>query len=264
MKRLTPSQAAALRRLQKRRFRAAGIGGILSILLPATLAAADLFGLKIENRTLLYFVLGQFFALSFLLWPLFAGLQTEFERVANMLEEVEIGIHCRLIGDADEAVHYVAKKCEDPDSNVLALRDTHFRGEDHQRYDSKTLELLRTSIKNWLSRSLRHRFITVTGTIVDDGFIQTIVKACADVEDADRNKCYRLPQSGPVMNFLIIDYTDRHSEVLFGWGRYGISLHTETVFSSESPELVAEFISFYNSLVHGQNPAPIARALIKH
>jgi DNA-binding winged helix-turn-helix (wHTH) protein len=52
----------------------------------------------------------------------------------------------------------------------------------------------------------------------------------------------------PIMNFIILEYKDGESEVLFGWGRHIANEPNEGVFLSTHRELVAEFRRFYDVL----------------
>jgi len=58
---------------------------------------------------------------------------------------------------------------------------------------------------------------------------------------------HRLVTEMPVMNFLIVEYEDGSSEVLFGWGRYAEALQ-EAVFRSSYYKLVKQFSKLYEAL----------------
>jgi hypothetical protein len=62
------------------------------------------------------------------------------------------------------------------------------------------------------------------------------------------------------MNFILLDYDDFTSEVLFGWGQ-GKPGRPGAVFRSKDKRLVEEFSNFYEVLLQASDPIPIGSLL---
>ena len=155
-------------------------------------------------------------------------------------------VQCSYVGDDDDAIIEILQQMESP--AVIGVRDTHICRDPDAEYSSDNYQLWRSGLASFLSRA-KTRFTQIGGWPVDRSYVRSI----AAVEEQVRGKpgkitTYRLRTSGPVMNFILVDFDDGHSEVFFGYGRHATG-NPEAVFRSSEPRLVEEFSIFFDILI---------------
>jgi hypothetical protein len=203
-----------------------------------------------------------------------AGRQYAYEpairyRVSKVLKSQEkptpattdAAVACEYLGNDREAMRYVLDRYAATSSpRLVGLRDTHVRAELPMRYRENYYRELQAAFSDFLRRSDPETTVStlICGWEVDKQYMR-MVQAAADGQ-GDKLKCYRLRHPAPVMNFILMDYDDLTSEVLFGWGQ-GKPGHPGSVFRSKDRRLVEEFNDFYETLLQSADQVPLASLL---
>jgi len=138
---------------------------------------------------------------------------------------------------------------------LIAVRDTHARPNLPLRYreDHKEIEQAVSTYLAGIGSDVTFATI-VFGHEVDRQYVKMIQATMGN--HTDKLKCFQLTNSGPMMNFIIMDYDDYTSEVLFGWGQ-GKPGWPGAVFRSKDPRLVEEFGNFYEVLLQASRPISV-------
>ncbi len=104
-------------------------------------------------------------------------------------------------------------------------------------------------------------YVLITGAIKNKTYMEAIKEAFGEnPEKSRRLECFRLDRSAPIMNFVILHYSDRPSEVLFGYGvKQGRnSLDRTAVFRTINPDLVKEYMQLFDALRNHSSSHPIS------
>lgn len=128
------------------------------------------------------------------------------------------------------------------------------------RYRENYYDELHEAFHNFLKRGDRDLTLCtlIFGWEVDTAYVRMVQAAAAGL--GDRLKCYRLRSRGPLMNFILLDYDDLATEVLFGWGQ-GKPGRPGAVFQSKDQRLVEEFGHLYDVLILASDRIPIESLL---
>ncbi len=183
----------------------------------------------------------------------------------NKKTDVELAnsstVECDFLGNDREAMRYVlARYAPASTPRLIGVRDTHVRAEVPMRYRENYYRELQAAFSDFLGRSDPETTVCtlICGWEVDKHYMR-MVQAAAEGQ-AEKLKCYRLRQPAPLMNFILMDYDDLTSEVLFGWGQ-GKPGRPGSVFRSKDRRLVEEFNDFYEILLQSADLVPIASLL---
>jgi hypothetical protein len=159
-------------------------------------------------------------------------------------------ISCECLGDDQAAAKYLLGKYSHH-SPPTSVRDTHSldsRSYPAQKADPQKPQAywdLWNTFSNCL-KSGKTEGTFIVGWTTDIDYIQALQKL-QETTWRDKITVYRLRQPGPAINFIIVDYLDSPTEVLFGWGR-NKSGSSGLVFRSTDPLLVSEFSNVYEYL----------------
>jgi hypothetical protein len=165
------------------------------------------------------------------------------------------GVECYYIGDDIAALMYLIKRLP----QLIEFRDVHTRSEyGYNRYTEKSLDAFHKGVRTFLSEDRDNRVELLVGQMAEKNYMEAFTAAVDGQEKKVR--CFRLRRSGPLMNFVLLYYSEGtpQKEVLFGWGRYSHS-SGESVFRSSHHRLVQEFEKLYESLVKSSDLAPITQ-----
>jgi len=166
--------------------------------------------------------------------------------MADGLEPVD----CSCIGNNNAAVQYLTRRFRsspDEEPKLIAFRDTHVRPErlipDHVRYTG-----MQSAFGEFLRRTDAETTVAtmILGWEIDKEYVRAMQSAAAG--RGDQLKCFRLREAAPILNFILLDYSDLSTEVLFGWGQ-GKPGPPGAVFRSKDTRLVNEFNEFYEQLL---------------
>ena len=174
----------------------------------------------------------------------------------NQLQAVD----CHYVGNDHRALAYVLEQfklslSQMRSPKLISIRDLHVRfAEKRMRYSSQAYEELQQVLGEFLKRSDQSVFAEfIFGRIVDEDYVRVIEASAVGQENKVR--CYKLKQSGFVMNYIILDYEDDTSEVLFGWGQRELG-SPGAVFRSSDKRMVDEFSAFHDILRHSSTQIP--------
>ena len=93
----------------------------------------------------------------------------------------------------------------------------------------------------------------ILGHVVDEEYVQAMQNAARSY--GKNLRCFRLRHPMPLLNFILLDYEDLTTEVLFGWSQ-GKAGSQGAVFRSKERRLVDEFSEFYDQLLDYSDPLP--------
>jgi hypothetical protein len=151
-------------------------------------------------------------------------------------------VECRYIKSNEEAMQYALARLPD----VAVFRDTHVRPRSRfPQYTGQLLPDLEAALLVFLGSDPTHRISIVTGRFTERSYVDRLVNV-AKVHP-DRVDWFMLDQSTPLMNFVMLEYADHSTDVLFGFSRYEDSPR-EAVFLSSAPALVEEFDALRRAL----------------
>ncbi len=129
------------------------------------------------------------------------------------------------------------------------------------RWDSNKLPYADPSeVKAAIKQSTAH-YVLITGAIKNKTYMEAIKEAFRNrPKESGKLECFRLDRSVPIMNFVILHYLDRPTEVLFGYGiRQGKnSLDGTTVFKTHNPTLVKEYMRLFEAFRNHASSHPIS------
>src|SRR5262249_26058050 len=129
-------------------------------------------------------------------------------------------VECYYLGNDREAMRYVLDRYAATSTpRLIGLRDTHVRAELPMRYRENYYRELQAAFSEFLRRSDPETTVCtlICGWEVDKHYMRMVQSAAEG--QAEKLKCYRLRNPAPLMNFILMDYDDLTSEVLFGWGQ---------------------------------------------
>jgi len=167
------------------------------------------------------------------------------------LADPEEPVDCTYIGNNNAGVEYVIRRLRsspDEEPRLMAIRDTHVRHQrliqDHVRYAG-----IDAAFSEFLMRSNPETTVAtmILGWDIDREYVRAMV-GTAMMGQANQLKCFRLPRPTPLLNFILLDYSDLTTEVLYGWGQ-GKPGRPGAVFRSKDPRLVDEFNEFFHQLL---------------
>lgn len=166
-------------------------------------------------------------------------------------------VECHYMGNDREAMKYVIERYHLSTSlspKLVAVRDTHVRPSIPLRHPEDHKELESAFSAFLLGIEAGATFATlIVGHEVDREYMRMIQRATEG--HGDKLKCFRLRSSGHLMNFILMDYDDFTSEVLFGWGQ-GKPGWAGAVFQSKDRRLVEEFSNLYEVLLQASDRVP--------
>ena len=185
------------------------------------------------------------------------GQRSESEMLTGSL------VDCRHFGNDREAMQYVLERYRAQSPRLAGIRDTHVRAEMPMRYRENYYDELHAAFRNFLNRGDPDLTVCtlVFGWEVDTAYVRMVHAAASG--SGDRLKCYRLRNRGPLMNFILLDYDDLSTEVLFGWGQ-GKPGRPGAVFRSKDKRLVGEFGHLYDELMQASDRIPVETLLESH
>ena len=174
----------------------------------------------------------------------------------------ESRVDCHCLGNDREAMKYIiGLYCQRPSLSprLMAVRDTHARPAVPLRHreDHKALEDAFGTFLTGIDSEITFATL-ILGHEVDRDYLRMIQRATEG--HGDKLRCFRIRTPGPLMNFILLDYDDFTSEVLFGWGQ-GKPGRPGAVFRSKDKRLVEEFSNFYEVLLQASDPIPIGSLL---
>lgn len=94
-------------------------------------------------------------------------------------------------------------------------------------------------------------YVLITGPVKYKDYMEVLKEIFWDKsEQGALFKCFRLDRTAPIMNFTILYYPDKSSEVLYGYGiqQGKNSVESTTVFRSNNPDLVKEYKRLFKAL----------------
>lgn len=95
------------------------------------------------------------------------------------------------------------------------------------------------------------RYVLITGPVKYKDYMEVLKEIFWDKSGQGALfKCFRLDRIAPIMNFTILYYPDKSSEVLYGYGiqQGKNSVESTTVFRSNNPDLVKEYKRLFKAL----------------
>jgi hypothetical protein len=180
----------------------------------------------------------------------------------NRAHSAESRVDCHCLGNDREAIEFVIdlyRQSPSKSPRLLAVRDTHTRPSLPLRHreDHKELEDAFGTFLTGIDSEITFATL-ILGHEVDREYLRMIQRAT--MGHGDKLKCFRIRTPGPLMNFILLDYDDFTSEVLFGWGQ-GKPGWPGAVFKSNDKRLVEEFSNFYEALLQASDPIAIGSLL---
>jgi hypothetical protein len=153
---------------------------------------------------------------------------------------------CYYIGNNHEALEYLMRRFRS--AGLTAFRDTHVRPELHIRQNVDYAGM-QSAFSDFLRRADTERTVAtmILGWEIDEDYVRAMQNAARG--HGENLKCFRLRHPMPLLNFILLDYEDLTTEVLFGWGQ-GKSGSPGAVFRSKDTRLVDEFNEFYDQLLN--------------
>ena len=94
-------------------------------------------------------------------------------------------------------------------------------------------------------------YVLITGAVKYKDYMEVLKEIFWDKSGQGASfKCFRLDRTAPIMNFTILYYPDKSSEVLYGYGiqQGKNSVESTTVFRSNNPDLVKEYKRLFKAL----------------
>jgi hypothetical protein len=158
-------------------------------------------------------------------------------------------VECYFVGDNIAALKYLIKQMP----HLIKFRDVHIRPEfGHNRYNEKFIDAIHQGVRIFLNEDRDNGLELLVGPTAEKKYMEAFITA-ADGQER-KVRCFMLRRSGPLMNFVLLYYSEGipQKEVLFGWGRYSHS-SGESVFRSSHYRLVQEFEKLYESLVESSD-----------
>ena len=159
---------------------------------------------------------------------------------------------CHLVGNNLDGLEFLMKRFRS--QHLTRIRDTHVRPElpIHHYVDYSGMQ---SAFSHFLQRIDTDRTVAtmILGHVVDEEYVQAMQNAARSY--GKNLRCFRLRHPMPLLNFILLDYEDLTTEVLFGWSQ-GKAGSAGAVFRSKEPLLVAEFNEFYHQLLQSSDPLP--------
>lgn len=164
---------------------------------------------------------------------------------------------CYYVGNNHDALEYLMRRFRSPE--LKAFRDTHVRPALHIRHYVH-YNGMQSAFSDFLQRADTHRTVAtmILGWEIDHDYVSAMHNAASG--HGKNLKSFRLRHPMPLLNFILLDYSDLTSEVLFGWGQ-GKAGSAGAVFRSRDTRLVREFNEFYEQLLEFSEPVPLEKLL---
>ncbi len=155
------------------------------------------------------------------------------------------------VGTNLEAMQYLAKHIP------LARRveDTAIRW-DPTKLPSTELDEFRSKLK-----ASKASYRLITGPVKYKTYMEVLREVYSEnPEKKALLKCFRLDRAIPIMNFTILYYPDKSSEVLYGYGiqKGKNSVDSTMVFRTSNPDLVKEYMRLFEALRNHSSSYPIS------
>lgn len=168
-------------------------------------------------------------------------IQWRTRAIKKSTEPVERGIDFEKLGTNADGMQYLAKHIP----YATRIEDTAIRW---NITDSLFEENDLNDFKKALTES-QAKYVSITGPVKDSAFMRALKEAFGK-RAKDRQECFQLHHTAPIMNFIILKYPTDPTEVLFGFGiQHGDSTLEETaVFRSNNSTLVKEFQRLFKVL----------------
>ncbi len=131
-------------------------------------------------------------------------------------------VACYHVGNNREALEYLIERYRSSPSDsprLVAFRDTHVRPKLPTRHPGGQYKGIQAAFSEFLRRADADTNVAtmILGGEMDKEYIRAMQTAARG--HGDKLKCFRLRNPGPILNFILLDYDDSTSEVLFGWAR---------------------------------------------
>lgn len=151
-------------------------------------------------------------------------------------------VRCTDMGTNAQGIRYLADRipfATHVEDTVVRwnLTESLYQGEDFKEF-KKAL------------RESKAKVVEITGPMKDNAYLQAVKEVFSDLTKEKQLTCFQLHHTAPIMNFVILKYEDKPSEVLFGWGtQHGDDTPGDTkVFRSDDERLVNEFQRLFKVL----------------
>jgi hypothetical protein len=168
-------------------------------------------------------------------------------RIEDLKQAISAISTVEYVGDDEQAVAYLYRQYPSP--SLYRVRDVMTRGDDlFKDYLPDTYDMIRKGLKVMLQRP-GTVIMEIVGRRVDTKIVEQFISVMDELKlrlEDQRIQCYRIPSDGLMMNFVVLDYKDADSEVLFGWAH--APGWPGAVCRSRNRKLVEEFIAFYEFL----------------
>jgi predicted GNAT superfamily acetyltransferase len=177
--------------------------------------------------------------------PLGDGYRPIIEwRTAAIIQTIELAedrIDFECIGTNLQAMQYLAKHIP----LAQKIEDTAIRW-DANNMPYAGLDEFKAGLKQ-----SKATYVLITGPVKYKDYMEVLKEIFWDKSGQGALfKCFRLDRTVPIMNFTILYYPDKSSEVLYGYGiqQGKNSVESTTVFRSNHPDLVKEYKRLFKAL----------------
>lgn len=171
--------------------------------------------------------------------------------IKRAIEIAENRIDFECIGTNVEAMQYLVKHIPLAEQ----IEDTAIR------WDANNMPYTGLGEFKAALKQSKASYVLITGPVKYKAYMEVLKEIFGDKSDQKASfKCFRLDRTAPIMNFTILYYPDKPSEVLYGYGiqQGKNSVESTTVFRSNNPDLVKEYKRLFKALRNHASSNPIS------